>query len=181
MPRLVHKFPAYRLHKPSGQAVVGLGGKSVYLGPYGSDLSKGEFDRVLAEFLTNGRRPPGPPAAGPPRLTVSELILRYWLYAQRHYQRDGRPTRELDNIRDALRPVRELYGHTAAAHFGPLALKTVRRAMIDAGLARTTINFRVSKVRRVFKWAAENELIAPEVYQGLMSVAGLLRGREASD
>jgi integrase len=178
MPRLVHKFPAYRLHKPSGQAVVGLGGKSVYLGPYGSDLSKGEFDRVLAEFLTNGRRPPGPPAAGPPRLTVSELILRYWLYAQRHYQRDGRPTRELDNIRHALRGVRDLYGHTPADQFGPVALKAVVRAMVDAALCRNTVNFRTGKIRRLFRWAAENELVPPQVYQGLRAVAGLRRGRD---
>src|SRR5206468_1114012 len=108
-------------------------------------------------------------------LSVSEMILRYWVFAKQHYQRGGQPTRELDNIRDALRPVRELYGYAPAAQFGPLALKVVRRAMIDAGLARTTINFRISKIRRAFKWAAENELIAPEVYQGLMTVAGLLR------
>lgn len=177
MPKLVHKLPSYRLHKPSGQAVVTLDGRDLYLGPHGTRASKAEYDRVIAEWLAHGRRTPGTPH-GTPALTVGELILRYWLFAKRHYQRDGQPTRELDNIRDALRPVRELYGHTLAAEFGPVALKAVRRAMIDAGLARTTINFRVSKVRRVFKWAAENELVGPGVYQGLMAVAGLLIGRD---
>jgi hypothetical protein len=109
---------------------------------------------------------------------VNELILRYWIFAKGHYRRDGHPTRELDNIRDALRPVQELHGHTSAGQFGPLALKAVRRAMIGTNLARTTINSRISKIRRMFRWSAENELIAPELYQGLTAVGSLLRGRD---
>jgi integrase len=50
--------------------------------------------------------------------------------------------------------------------------------MIDAGLARTTINFRVSKIRRTFRWAVANELVPPAVYQGLIAVSGLLPGRD---
>ncbi len=139
MPRLVHKLPSYRRHKPSGQAVVTLGGKDIYLGTHGTKVSHAEYDRVVAEWLANGRSPTTTAPDGVDRLTVSEMILRYWVFAKSHYRRDDLPTRELDNIRDALRPVRELYGHTSSAQFGPLALKAVRRAMIDAGLARTTI------------------------------------------
>src|SRR3954454_8363440 len=32
MPRLTKKLPSYRLHKPSGQAIVSLDGKDFYLG-----------------------------------------------------------------------------------------------------------------------------------------------------
>jgi hypothetical protein len=57
MPKLVHKMPAYRLHKPSGQAVVTLGGKDCYLGPHGTELSKAEHDRTIpleqADLLVN--------------------------------------------------------------------------------------------------------------------------------
>jgi integrase len=179
MPRLTRQLPSYRLHRPSGQAVVTLGGKDVYLGPHGTKFSKAEYDRVVAEWLANGRRLPSPAtSAATPPLTVSELILDYWLFALRHYQRDGQPTRELDNIRDALRPLRELYGHTAANQFGPMALKTVRQSMIDAGLCRNTVNFRMGKIRRAFKWAVENERITPTVYHALKTVKGLLRGRD---
>ena len=86
--------------------------------------------RVIAEWLAGGRRSTTAPSNGTAPLTVSEMVLRYWVFAKFHYRRDGKPTRELDNIRDALRPIRELYGHTDAARFGPLALKAVRRAMI---------------------------------------------------
>jgi hypothetical protein len=36
--------------------------------------------------------------------------------------------------------VRELYGSTNAADFGPLALKALRQKMIDAGKSRKYIN-----------------------------------------
>jgi hypothetical protein len=42
MPRLVNRSPSYRKHKASGQAVVTIGGRDVYLGPYGTKASKGD-------------------------------------------------------------------------------------------------------------------------------------------
>jgi len=52
------RTPAYRKHKASGQAVVTIDGRDVYLGPYGTDASYREYDRILAEWLANGRRLP---------------------------------------------------------------------------------------------------------------------------
>ena len=53
-------------------------------------------------------------------------------------------------------------------HFGPLALKALRKAMIDAGLARTTINQRVGRIVRLFKWAVENEgWVPPAIHRAL--------------
>jgi hypothetical protein len=49
--------------------------------------------------------------------------------------------------------------------------------MTDDGLARTNINHRVSRIKRVFKWAVAEELISPSVYHGLQAVAGLQYGR----
>jgi len=103
--------------------------------------------------------------------------LRYWQFAEVHYVRDGEPSRELGNIKDALRPVRKLYGATPAREFGPLALKAVRKAMIDADLARNTVNARVGKIRRMFKWAVAEELVPPGAFQGLQALAGLRPGR----
>ena len=64
--------------------------------------------------------------------------------------------------------------------FRPLALKAVRQAMIDAGLARTTINQRVGRIVRLFKWAVENELVPPTVHQALKAVRGLQKGRSSA-
>jgi hypothetical protein len=107
------------------------------------------------------------------------LILAFWTrHAEQHYRHpDGTPTGELSNSRDSLRTFRHLYGTTLARDFGPLALKAVRQTMIDAGLARTTINQRVGRIVRLFKWAVENELVPPAVCQALKAVRGLQKGR----
>jgi hypothetical protein len=57
-------FPSYRLHKPSGQAVVTLSGKDFYLGPWKSAASREAYDRLLAEWISNGRRLPQAVACG---------------------------------------------------------------------------------------------------------------------
>jgi integrase len=78
---------------------------------------------------------------------------------------------------DAMGVVRRLYGHIAAASFGPLALRAVRDQTIQDGLARTTINSRINRVRRIFRWAASVELVPVAVAQALGTVEGLERGR----
>ncbi len=91
---------------------------------------------------------------------------------------DGTPTGELDNFRDALRPLRRFYGGTPAKDFGPLALRAVREEMIKSGrLARPTINARIGRLRRIFRWAASMELIPGTVVPALETVAPLRRGR----
>ena len=50
------RTPSYRLHKPTGQAVVTLSGQDHYLGKFGSTGSRAEYDRLVAEWLANGRQ-----------------------------------------------------------------------------------------------------------------------------
>jgi len=80
-------------------------------------------------------------------------------------------------MRDAIRPLKEMYARTAVGQFGPLALKAVRQRMIDAGLSRRHINQRVNRLRRIFKWGVENELVPAQVLHGLQAVAPLKQGR----
>jgi integrase len=178
------KIPSYRLHKPTGQAVVRLDGRDHYLGRHGTEASHEAYRRTIAEWLSRSASVTAPASARSDQLdlTVNELILAFWTrFAEGHYRRpDGTPTGELDNYRDSLRPLRRLYGSTPARDFGPLALKAVRQTMIDAGLARTTINQRIGRIVRLFKWAVENELVPPAVHQALGAVRGLQKGRSAA-
>lgn len=64
-----------------------------------------------------------------------------------------------------------------AASFGPLALKAVRKKMIDGGLSRKLINQRVGRIRRLFKWGVSEELVPASVHHGLLAVEGLKAGR----
>jgi hypothetical protein len=139
MPKLApNSLPSYRLHKQSGQAVVTLSGKDVLLGRFDSPESHEGYDRITAEWLVAGRSLPAERSAP---LTVSELILRFWMHAQTYYpDGDGTASGELDNYRHALAPLRRLYGATAVADFGLLALKAVRENMIKRGWCRNVAN-----------------------------------------
>ena len=176
--RSTGRIPKYRLHKASKRAVVTLNGRVVYLGPYGTEESRAEYDRVVGEYLANGRRLPMHQAeGGQDGLTISELLAAYLRHARTFYLKDGKVTSEVDCIRCAARPLRRLYGLTPAAGFGPLALKTVRQELINSDLSRKTVNGYVSRIKHMFKWAVANEIVLPSVYDGLSAVEGLREGR----
>src|SRR4051794_16116920 len=80
------KTPSLCLHKATGQAVVRIDGKDHYLGKYGSPESQAEYDRLIAEWLGNGRRLPPPTAAD--GLSIAELILSYWRWAEGYYRNE---------------------------------------------------------------------------------------------
>ena len=122
--------PSLRHHKARGLAVVTLGGRDFYCGKFGTPESRREYDRVVGEWLAAGR----PQAIGnAQRLTMAELLVRYMEYAKGYYLP---PSREIEGIALALRPLKEQYGHTLAADFGPLALRAVREGWVRAGLAK---------------------------------------------
>lgn len=158
MPATKHpRTPTYRLHKPSGQAVVTIDGRDMYLGPFRSQISRNKFDRLIAEWLGNGRQLPTAPD-GP---TINQLILAYWRHAEVYYRKDGEPTKELMRIRVAMRPLKRLYGSESADIFGPLRLKALRREMIGRGLSRVTVNRDIAHIRRMFRWGSRTNSCRP--------------------
>lgn len=168
--------PGYRRQKRrSGDlAFVELNGVRHYLGPYGTRGSRREYHRLLAEWEANGREFPVPRE----EITVVELAARFLRRADEYYRRaDGTPTGEAQNFKTVLRPLTKLYGDVQAAQFGPRALKAVRADLVKSGLARTTINQAINRLRRIFKWAVEEELVDESVLRALQSVSGLKRGR----
>lgn len=167
--------PSYRYHKARNQAIVVLNGKTFYLGYYGSAESRRLYDQLVAEWLANGRRLPTQHRQT--EITISELILAYWEFANGYYLKDGEPTNELWWIKLAMRPLRKLYGPTPAQEFGPLKLKAVREELLASDRSRTSVNGYVNRIKRMFRWATENELVPPGVYDALQAVAGLRRGR----
>lgn len=141
-----NRIPNYRLHKATGQAVVVLRGRSVYLGKFDTPESRAKYDRVMARYLA-GRADPEHPAtesASRPTtsatrsadLSVAELVLRYWGHAKTYYTKNGRPTGELYPLKQALRVLRRHFGETPATEFGPLSLKALRDVMITLPITR---------------------------------------------
>ncbi len=183
MPR-AQSVPSYRLHKPSGQAVVTIrtvGGqrRDVYLGLYNSPESRAEYGRLVAEIASTTVPALATSSTSlAPRITVNQVLLAFLRYAEQHYRSSGgNATHEVSEIRRSVLHLHTLYGHTAAEDLGPRAMATVRQAMIDANWCRTLINRRMERIKRAFKWAASHELVPVSVHQGLSTLTGLRKGR----
>ena len=179
MPKLSSRPPRYCRHKSTGRAMVYIGGKARYIGEYGSAASKAEYKRIVAEW-SNPSKPVTPadiaPVTAPRLLTIAEALLQYKAHAERYYQ-----SRETDNLQEALRPLRVKFGYLPMRDFGPLQLRTLRNQWIEAGLARNTINARIIRLKRFFRWAASYELVEASVLERLNTVESLMPGRGGAE
>lgn len=180
MARKKNPAPTYALHQQTGRGrliwtdAIGCRREKLLPGLFNSPESLAAKARLELEVLTSPARGPKTDSA----LSVAELLAAFWDHAEKHYRHpDGTPTEELNWYRFSMKPVREVYGDTAAAGFGPLALKTVRAKMVSDGLARPTANARIRRIKHIFKWACSEELVPVAVHQALATVAGLQRGR----
>jgi integrase len=180
MPKLKFALPSYRHHKVSGHAIVTLNGKDHYLGPWQSESSKTEYQRLITEWIAAGKTTTTKDLESRNGIIVAELLAAYLAEAEVSYTKNGHPTSHLHNIKDALIPLRELYAKEAVATFSPLKLKAVREAMVKRGLCRSTVNKHVGTIKRIFKWGTENELVPATVFHALQAVSGLRRGRSAA-
>jgi hypothetical protein len=197
MPRKQPVTPSYRLHKPSGQAVVTLNAKDHYLGLFGTEESRALYDQIVGRWLASGRQLPqdlvpdaksidrnGPTAVVMPTQphivtttnnsepTVNEVVLAYLRHAHDYY---ADSPREQEKIKLSVRPLKQLYGRQLAHTFDVLALEAVRDEMIKT-IVRTTANMRTGVIKRLFKWAAAKKLVPAAIALELWMLEGLKKG-----
>lgn len=175
------RVPGYRLHKPSGLAVVSIAGRDYYLGQYDTPASKAEYERLIGEWLASGRVVPPLPRAGRRAATTdgTDLTVGDLLSAcTRCHEAKGTDAKTLERMKLAFKPLRELYGDTPAASFRPRALKAVRARLVANELSRWTVNERVWRIKNLFRWGTAEELVPPGTYQALAAVTNLRRGEE---
>lgn len=169
---LSRRIPKCRRHK-TGQAFVQIKGRRIYLGKYGTPAADSRYRQIIAEMVTTPERPPSVGRG----ITIIELSESYSEHVERWYVKDGRPTSEQDNIRQAIRFLLWIYEHLPAIEFGPVALKAVRQRMIDHGRSRPLINKDINRIRQMFRWASSEEILPVTVYQALLTLPPLLKGR----
>lgn len=176
------RIPKLTLHKATGQARVRLQGRDLYLGTYGSEETEERYRRLIAEWLSGQLPDPRqqPATAQPEAISVNALIYRYLAWAKTYYVKRGRLSSGYDSMQDAARALRQHYGRTPVNELGPLKLKGIREALIAQGLARSTINARIERIKLIIKWGVENELVDPHVSQALQVVSGLRKGHSAA-
>lgn len=101
---------------------------------------------------------------------VDDLCDAYVDRCRIHYRKPtGRPTKTVDNVIEALKPLRQMFGQLTARQFveAPIHLQQIQSAMLDPDrpalstrshggpLKPRTINDRVNWIRACFAWGAD--------------------------
>jgi integrase len=94
-----------------------------------------------------------------------------------YYRRNGNPTGEHVTVRACLRPRTRRFAGLSASELGLARLNEVCEDMIGLGWARSAGKKAVSIVKRMFRWAAESELVPAYVVGAIRPDRGLLEGR----
>jgi hypothetical protein len=111
------------------------------------------------------------------RPTINELILAYLKHARDYYRLNHGENKEAGCINDASAVLQEQgYGREPADAFRPRDLKKVREAMVAKNWSRSYSNSQVNRVKRMFAYAVEEDLIPGTVYHALLTVKGLRKG-----
>lgn len=192
MPRSRSSLPNLCHHKPSGRAVVYLNRRAIYLGPWGSDEAKDAYGKLISEISKRTAAEVAQAGNKLPCLKVSDLLLRYVTEELPRFSDDEQRCQ-----RGAIRILRQLFGDTPAAEFGPLRLRVVRDAMVNGDPAavdadgkpkprepwsRGFTNRQVKRLQGLFRWGISWELVPQSVADSLTSIRPLRRGEtEAVD
>ena len=177
MSRPKKEVPTLRRHKASERAFVHVSGQTIYMGKWGSRAAKEAYARFIREWAVAGRVPSAHCQGEQDVVTVSELIVAFMKHAKQYYRKHNRSTRTAENFGPALAILRRLYGKESVDRFGPIALKVVREEMVEQDMSRRYVNDNVDRIRLMFRYGVENELVASGTYEALKAVRNLARGR----
>lgn len=164
--------------------------KECYHGPWGDNPDRCTVAETLAAYhawcqrLFTRRGETGGVDLNPDGLTVGELMVAHARWAKAYYVKRGKPTSEAGTIGQTHRFIEAVHADTLVTEFGPSALKAVRAAMLAHVSERTGrryprghVNDQVERVRGIFRWGVENELVPAAILHGLEAVRALAKGR----
>lgn len=158
-----------------GAAYCRFQGKCYWFGKYGTKESNQRFAAWLATLTAESESTPEPMSG-----TVIGLCAAFMKHADCHYRKEGKPTGEAENVRLSLLKLSKLYGNLPVDQFGPKLLKSLQSELVKDGLARSTINARINRIRRVFKWGVGEQTVPVSTWQSLTAIHGLEAGRTAA-
>ena len=111
-------------------------------------------------------------------IDIRGLIEKYkdWA-AQRYRNALGEPTRTALNNGYAVAPLVMLYPDRTLDSLSNMDVQAVQDQMVDDGLARTTINDRMSRCRTVVRWAIKSQHASAKAIDPWLAISPLLYGR----
>ena len=193
------KQPKYCLHKPSGRGYVELGGKQHYLpGKHGGKESVQEYERLVGEYLANGRKLPGTEFSPTSSnllgaMTCRELALKFLDWSKSRYDTKGH-----SHCWVAMFFLTKYFGDVPVDDFLPVSLEFLQERMAvemaessnkqgtkakkqkSGGYARITINRHIAIIKRAFRRGVANRWVNPMTHYALQSVETLKKSQRVS-
>lgn len=191
------RVPALFHHKATDQDAVCIrdaDGKRrmIYLGRHGSPEARQRYGEVVGDYVAGRRVEAARTAKRPASVwpTVEQLCAEYMLFAARYYlDPDGKPTGEVVHATYAFEQLLGLHRATPTDQVTIADLLAVRQALVDLrperergrrapnGLSRRTINDRMARIKRLFRWGVERRLVPGATWHELSALRGLPKGR----
>ena len=174
----ITRVPRLRRHSTRNLGFVQWQKKRYYLGRWGepeTELAHREFIRrnVLDAPQADDRTP----------IKVADLVILFLREGTQHYCHDERKTMAALGVQ-----LVDHSGDDRIPAFGPARLRDFRASIVAAGnrrsaakgqfrpVSRGYVNDQVKRVRRIFRWGVENELVEPSILEGLRAVSPLRAG-----
>ena len=156
--------PSYRLHKSTGQAVVCINGKDLYLGKHGTEESQRRYKQALSDHWS----PPGinqkkllvqPKVAD---VTIARLVVAFGKKAINKHGEDSNEWKY--QVKPVLASFRECYGDLLASEFGPIRFENFRLQLVARGLCRQVIKRKSNYIVKIFELGKNMEIIPAEYW-----------------
>lgn len=175
-------IPSLCYHRGQRRYYVTLAGSEVYLsGPLPKRTTpptavQRAYDEAIAAYLAERSKPAVVPGPDP---SLSEVALAFLVYAEQYYRRqDGTTYGEYYAVAAAVKAASRMFGATKAKDFTLLKLAAVRDALVKPGGSRRYANMQASRIRRMFRWAANHELVPAGMWQALRALDPIKRGKQ---
>ena len=187
------RLPKYRRHSSRDKAFVEIDGKRTYLpGAFGSPESRMAYAKLCESIKSQPRRKIAQDRLARPakrEATVADVVVAFLTHAKAYYPESrGSSADEFECCRVVGERLIRFAGLVPAETFGPLKLKAFCEHLVEhrftrgkdpteRRFSRRYINQHLNRTRRMFRWAASEELVSAEVWQSLKTVDGLRAGR----
>lgn len=114
-------------------------------------------------------------------MSVADLCAAWAKHCAEYYRgADGTPTSTAVNAVIDVRPFRDLFGNASIDELTHTDMLKLRDALVRSGVARTTVNVRLWRIKFMLTWALDEALISAQQKAELTQVRGIKRGRSSA-
>lgn len=179
------RFPKKgRQKSPSGDLVFisipreGGGYTRRYFGKFDDPAAHAEYERVKRLFEESDGMISPDPNVRHPTLTNYDLVKEFIKWAKRYYRKNGHETAEPLRLFESVKYVVEFYRSENAEDFDRQKLQFIQQHLDESGrFCRKGVNQIINRIRRLYRWGAENELVPIDVVTSLSLLRPLKMGR----